>query len=153
MGPQEAEMLHRFRLVEGTKTTDRRRGGNFEIEQVFEREFFEAGGFECRELGAGERPRAMTSKRPPGLRKPAMFSMARGGVPLEEPGGCWLQKQNRNCHAKRGAVRASWRQGSRPLLRESVCERREWRFRKCRRRWYEIPKRQVVEHRRRVRSR
>ncbi len=36
MGRQEAEMLHRFRLVKGAKTADGRLGGIFEVKQVLE---------------------------------------------------------------------------------------------------------------------
>jgi len=42
MGRQEAEMLHRFRLVKGAKTADSRLGGIFESQQVLEGKFVEA---------------------------------------------------------------------------------------------------------------
>ena len=42
MGRQEAEMLHRFRLVKGAKTTDRMLGGIFDIQQILEGKFVEA---------------------------------------------------------------------------------------------------------------
>ena len=60
MGRQEAEMLHRFRLVKGAKTADGRLGGGFDVEQVFERKLFETSGLKCRQFGAGERPRHLS---------------------------------------------------------------------------------------------
>ena len=42
MGPQNAEMLHRFQLVKGTKTADGRLGGIFEIQLILKGKFVEA---------------------------------------------------------------------------------------------------------------
>src|SRR5260370_38478651 len=50
-------MLHRFRLIEDAKAADRRIGGVFELEKIFEREFFEVRHGEGREFRASERPR------------------------------------------------------------------------------------------------
>src|SRR5258708_22333906 len=52
MGRQEAEMLHRFRLVKGAKTADSRLGGIFESQQVLEGKFVEGEAVE-----AGNSPR------------------------------------------------------------------------------------------------
>src|SRR6267142_1709715 len=90
MGLQEAEMLHRFCCVEDTKAADDRFRGIFEIENIFEGEFFEVSSAESRDFGGGKgqgiwpsgsdgsRPRAMTRRRPVGQRNFAIFSIARG---------------------------------------------------------------------------
>jgi hypothetical protein len=50
-------MLHRFRRIEDAKAADRRIGGVFEFEKMFEREFFEVRHHgEGREFRASERP-------------------------------------------------------------------------------------------------
>jgi hypothetical protein len=46
MEPQETEMLHRFRLIEDAKAANGGIAGVFEIEKIFERDFFEARGGE-----------------------------------------------------------------------------------------------------------